>query len=186
MSELTYNNKNSYRLRKHRYISTEYDRNIFHILNCQLCGTCELRQILMVAPSSLFLCIYFRYDMLQSWFGLVHSVHLLLIRFCKLVNHSHFMLHWNDAVLDRKSLLLKIISEAASFWYNIKWAQNTLCVALTDFLVLKNVSTANAQCAPVHAMIIIDHIWKKNGKTFARCRFHYHLSNYTCTTRLTV
>ena len=36
-----------------------------------------------------------------------------------------------------------------------------LSVAMRDSPVLKNISTANTRCAPVQAMIVTHHIWKK-------------------------
>ena len=53
--------------------------------------------------------------------------------------------------------------------------KKALCVAITHSPALQNISTANALCTPVQAMIIS---LKKNGKILARCvTFHYGQTN---------
>lgn len=43
---------------------------------------------------------------------------------------------------------------AASFQHNMKWAQNALCVAITDSPILKNISTWNVWCVLVQATMV--------------------------------
>ena len=54
------------------------------------------------------------------------------------------------------------LSRTASFHHNMKGAQKSLFITITDSLVFKNLSTTNAQCAPVQAIIVPE---KQNGKT---------------------
>ena len=90
--------------------------NTFHILNCHLIGASELKQVAMVAPSSKCLSIFFFSDRICY----NHGFDRCTLGFCcsniffKLVNlwfihqafHAHFLLRQNDAVQDRKSILL--------------------------------------------------------------------------------
>lgn len=68
----------------------------------------------------------------------------------------------------------------------MKWAQNALCVAITDSPILKNISTWNGWCVLVQAMMLTVGIWKKNGKTLARWKQHCHLPKFPSTTQMTV
>ena len=67
---------------------------------------------------------------------------------------------------------------------NKKKKKKNLCVAIIDSSDLKNVLTANAQYAPVQAIIVTDHIWKKkkkSDKAVARKSYQYHLPKFTYT-----
>ena len=56
------------------WVFTGCTRNTSHILNCQLYGASDLRQVAMVVPSSYCFNIFFsRYDQLSSWFGPVDT-----------------------------------------------------------------------------------------------------------------
>ena len=61
-------------------MSREQQKIISHIFNCYLIGEYKLRRVLIIVSSGE--CI-FRYDQLQLWFGLVHSVYLLVNNFFK-------------------------------------------------------------------------------------------------------
>ena len=87
-------------------------RNTFHILSCHLCGASELGQVIMVAPYRLMSyyfsnVINYNYTLDQctfddkTFFKTGESVIATQRDF-----HAHFMLFQNDAVLNRKSILL--------------------------------------------------------------------------------
>ena len=139
----------------------------------------------MVDPFCLFLNLYFWYDQLLSWFGLV--MFLKVIKKIK-VTFSGVRALRNlpgDFLLIEESIFLKcstdnsidFLSWRASFWRNIKWARKALCVAITDSLVFKYVSTANSLCTPVQSWLIVFEI---NCKSFARWNSHYHSLRFTC------
>ena len=77
---------------------------------------------------------------------------------------------------------LNILFGTASFRRNMEWAWKALSVAITDTRMFKkkNVSTADARCAPVQAMIITDCIRNKKDKIFTTERCHYCLPIFPC------
>ena len=75
---------------------------------------------------------------------------------------------------------LKILSRTASFWHE-KSMKSSLSKNYR-FISLKNIPTANAQCAPVQSKIVSE----KNGKILAGWSYHYHLPNSTCTKQITI
>ena len=81
-------------------------------------------------------------------------------------SYAHFIWRQNDAVLQRKLILLwfKILSRTASLLRNIKWAWKDLSQTITGSSVLKTISTANTQCTPIQAIIVTDCIRKKIGE----------------------
>ena len=70
---------------------------------------------------------------------------------------------------------INFLSRTASFRGYMKWARKSLHVRITESPVWKNVSTANARCAPVQGMIITDCNWKEmirhslDGTIIATC-----------------
>ena len=60
-------------------------------------------------------------------------------------------------------------SETGARRPSLKYLQNALCVAITDSLFLKNVSTTKLRCSPDQPMAS-----SENGKTAANQRDHFH------------
>ena len=88
-------------------IATLYKRNTSYILNCHLWCVSELRQVVMVAPFSLYLIIFFQIRPLMAW-----TVRLIFIQPPTLPHlpQNHFILgavHKSRLMLDRhkKSLI---------------------------------------------------------------------------------
>ena len=123
-------------------INTGWNRNTFHILKCHVCGARELKQVVMVAPSSKFLIIFVRYDHDLNW--------CILSLCCQNVFNTG-----QSGIATRKTLHANLffvgmfliefsshssiyfLSRRASFWRNMKWAWKVLWVAITDSPVLK-------------------------------------------------
>ena len=75
------------------------------------------------------------------------------------------MLSRNDGVLEGESIFLLIEN---FLWNGIIPDEHKIStesfVAITDWPILKTVSAADIRCALVQAMIVTDHIWKKEKR----------------------
>ena len=117
---------------------------------------------LMIFYSFVFFFVFFRNRLLRLLFRPVHIVCLLLNRIDTQRDFlAYFMLFLNDAVLNRKSILLwvEILSGTASFRRNMKWTRKSLCVAITDPPNFKK--KGSSWRALVQVLIVTDHIRKR-------------------------
>ena len=117
----------------------------------------------IVAQSSQCLIIFFRYHQSRSW----HEPALFLKADGK-TKRTKFKKLFHCCFNKEQQFLFfylthgSFLSGTASFRPYMKWAWKTLCVVIIDSPVLKkSASAANAQYAPVQAVLLTDHIWKK-------------------------